>query len=205
MRSTPARCAARHHRAGALDIGSHDVLRIARPQPVVGGDVKQITDAGHGARDRICVGAYRPRRSPAGDRRDSIRELVGRTSARTAWPACSRHLATAEPTKPLAPVTRIMTAPFWRIHNRYALIREHTILPGMDAMASFTPIVCRRDHLRHGLLGSGTSNRPVGARSKRQAAGPNRVAGPGRFAARTCRHLFARHGHAYRQAQPAGL
>jgi hypothetical protein len=27
-----------------------------------------------------------------------------------------------------------MRAPFWRIHNRYALIREHTILPGIVPM-----------------------------------------------------------------------
>jgi hypothetical protein len=43
-------------------------------------------------------------------------------------------LATAAPTKPLAPVIRIISAPFWRIHNRYALIREHTILPGIVPM-----------------------------------------------------------------------
>src|SRR5215469_3527726 len=34
------------------------------------------------------------------------RGLVARTNARTSWPTCRACLATAAPTKPLAPVTR---------------------------------------------------------------------------------------------------
>ena len=47
-----ARVARRFHEdAGAGDVVAHDLVRVARPQPVVGGDVKHIAHAAHGFAD----------------------------------------------------------------------------------------------------------------------------------------------------------
>ena len=93
-----------HDDPGALDIGAHDVVGGGRPEPVVGGGMNEIAHALSAAATEA-----RSSRSPtATSSRGSIlvRGLDARTRTRTGWPALRNVAAMAEPTKPLAPVTR---------------------------------------------------------------------------------------------------
>jgi hypothetical protein len=40
-----------HDRACSVHVGEHDLIGIARPQPIIGGDMEDITHAGHGPAD----------------------------------------------------------------------------------------------------------------------------------------------------------
>ena len=209
MRSTPAESAALITVRVPSTLVRTMSSRMARPQPVIRGDMKQITDARHGARDRTGVGDI-----AVDDLQPRIGEIdprAGRTNERAHVVAGLQQTSGDCRTDETAGAgdQDHAHAPFWRIHNRYALIRKHTILLGNGAM---TPSrVFHADYLppasfaAHSAWDAGTSNRRVGARAKRQAAGPDRGAGSGRSASRPCRHFFARHGHADRQAQSPRL
>ena len=112
MRSTPARSAAFITARVPSTLVRDDVaVGIARPQPVIGGDMKQKAHAGHGARER---------RGVAKIALDDLERRIGDIDPRTGRAHQRAHLitglqrgwrATAEPTKPLAPVTRIIVDP----------------------------------------------------------------------------------------------
>ena len=44
-----------HHNACAVDVGSKNLVRAAGPEPIIGGYVKDISDASHGPPHRRCV------------------------------------------------------------------------------------------------------------------------------------------------------
>src|SRR5262245_51687083 len=64
---------------------------------------------------------FRSRRSPSQNSKSiparCARGLALRTSARTEKPASARQRATAEPTKPLAPVTRTLSLPLMQLRQ----------------------------------------------------------------------------------------
>ena len=107
MRSAPGFGGGADHRHGAVDVGAHHFLRLRHPEPVIGGDMNDVSAPGGGAGKRggigqvadhdlrvdarpDCAGRWRPRQQP--------QRMAARASMR----------ATAEPTNPVAPVIRVV-------------------------------------------------------------------------------------------------
>ncbi len=121
-----------HHRDRAVDVGSQHRVRVGNPEAVVGGDMaddsgsrRRRGPANSGSvRSPVTISASRPARLR--------RSLDGRVSRRKVWPRAARARATAEPTKPVAPVTRVViTTPFCREGTRKAEQRAgERSLPG---------------------------------------------------------------------------
>ena len=94
-----------HHGAGSGKVVAHDLLGIARPEPVVGRDVEEVAHALHGRAMRASA------ISPIAISASRSFEVLARAGGPHQQPQPAARAAsarnTAEPTKPDAPVTRV--------------------------------------------------------------------------------------------------
>ena len=95
-----------HQIPRAVDIGAEHRPGVGHPQPVIGRDVEQVAATRDRRGERVGVFERAFRDLDLEILRGCGDRCWARASTRTGWPALSSARATAEPTNPVAPVTR---------------------------------------------------------------------------------------------------